>query len=247
MQSNWQTDFFRGVALELWRRVTSPEMTRAEVEFLERALLVAPNAQLLDVPCGSGRHAVEFANHGFMVTGVDQSEEFIEEARSGASGRTRWVLGDMCELPWVSEFDGAYCFGNSFGYLDRGGVSRFLSAVARALKPGGRFVVDTGMAAESILPGLLQKRWHRAGDIFMLSENQYHPAESRLDIDYTFIRNGSVETRPSSSYAFTVAEIRRMHAEAGLEPVDMFGSVAEEPYQLGSPRLILVSQKGHES
>jgi SAM-dependent methyltransferase len=241
MQSNWQKDFFRGLANEMWRRAMTPEMTRAETVFLERVLSAGAGSRILDVPCGTGRHAVELAKRGCRMTGLDQSEEFIADAPRDTA--IEWVLGDMCELPWVSEFDGVYCFGNSFGYLDRDGVRKFLSAVARALKPGGRFIVETGMAAESILPTLVRNRWFRLGDLFMLSENQYHPAESRLDIQYTFLRGGEVETRPSCSYVFTVAEIRRMHEEAGLQPVEMLSSVAGEPYQLGSPRLILVSQK----
>lgn len=52
----------------------------------------------------------------------------------------------MCDLRWTDEFDGGYCFGNSFGYLDHSGVRKFLAAVARALKPGARFVIDTGVA-----------------------------------------------------------------------------------------------------
>jgi SAM-dependent methyltransferase len=243
MQSNWQVDFFRGVALELWRRVMTPEQTRTEVEFLERVLRIAPEAQVLDVPCGNGRHALELANRGYSMTGVDLSEEFIAEVRSKSSSPPRWICGDMCELPWTSEFDAAYCFGNSFGYLDRANAGKFLARIARALKPRGRFAVETGMAAESILPGLLKTRWFKAGDIFMLSENQYHPAEGRLDIDYTFIQSGAVETRPTCSYVFTAAELCRMHAEAGLEPLDLLGSTAGEPFQLGSPRLILISEK----
>lgn len=243
MNPNWQVDFFRGVALELWRRVMTPEQTRTEVEFLERALRISPGAQLLDVPCGNGRHALEFASRGYSITGVDLSEEFIAEVRNRSSAPARWICGDMCELPWISEFNGAYCFGNSFGYLDRTSAGKFLAGIARALKPGGRFAVETGMAAESILPGLLKTRWFKAGDIFMLSENQYHPAEGRLDIDYTFIRGGEVETRPSSSYTFTVAEICRMHSEAGLETLNLLGSTAGEPFQLGSPRLILISER----
>jgi SAM-dependent methyltransferase len=243
MQSNWQVEFFRGKALELWRRVMSPEQTRTEVEFLERVLRVSPGAHLLDVPCGNGRHAVEFSARGYAVTGVDQSEEFIAEARSQSLARARWVIGDMRELSWVSEFDGAYCFGNSFGYLDRAEAGKFLHGIARALKPGGRFAVESGMAAESILPGLLKTRWFKAGDRFMLSQNQYHPAEGRLDIEYTFIQNGEVETRPSASYVFTAAEMCRMHAEAGLETVELLGSTAGEPFQLGSQRLILISEK----
>ncbi len=222
----------------------TPEQTRAEVDFLERVFQAEPGAHFLDVPCGNGRHALELAKRGYVMTGVDSSEEFIAETRSKpAVIPAQWILGDMCELTWVSEFDGAYCFGNSFGYLDLVKAREFLGGIARALKPGGRFVIETGMAAESILPGLGKGRWFKVGDIYMLSENRYHPAEARLDIDYTFIRDGEVDTRPSSSYIFTVAEICRMHGKAGLEVVELLGSIAGEAFQIGSQRLILISQK----
>ncbi|HEV2691029.1 MAG TPA: class I SAM-dependent methyltransferase [Bryobacteraceae bacterium] len=243
MQSNWQETFFRGDALEAWRRAVNPEMTRADVDFLERTLGAVSAAQLLDVPCGNDRHAIELAKRGYNMTGLDLSEEFIAEARAATPLSIRWVQADMRSLPWVSEFDGAYCFGNSFAYFNWEEARQFLAAVTRALKPGARFAVDTGMAAESILPSLLRTRWHRLGDMFMLSENRYDPTESRLDIDYTFIRDGRVETRPTSSYTYTTGELCRMHRDAGLEPVELFGSTDAEPYQLGSPRLILVSAK----
>jgi len=220
----------------------SPEQPRKEADFLERALRPVPNAQLLDVPCGNGRHALELATRGYSMTGVDSSEEFLADARA-ASPSIRWLLGDMCELPWRDAFDGVYCCGNSFGYLNAASAHTFLAAVAGALKPGGRFVMDTGMAAESILPSLGKGRWHRLGDMIVLSENQYHPAESRLDIDYTFIQNGKVETHPSSSYCFTTGELCRMHAVAGLELVEMFDWFVDQPYQLGSRGLVMVSQK----
>ncbi len=222
----------------------SPEQTCSEVDFLQRVLQASASPHLLDVPCGNGRHSIELARRGHRVTGVDLSEEFIEEARNtGAGLPAQWVCGDMLDLPWRCEFDGAFCFGNSFGYLDSDGARRFLKAVAGTLKPGSRFLVDTGMSAESILPGLLQKRWHKTGDIYVLSENQYHPREGRLDIQYTFIRGGQTETRPTSSYVLTVNEICRMHVEAGLEPVELLSSIGGDPYQLGSPRLIVVSEK----
>jgi len=239
MPAHWQKDFFRGVALEMWRRAMRPEQTLAEVDFLEKILEVRPGAQLLDVPCGNGRDGVELARRGYRMTGVDLSEEFIAEARAGAEGR--WVTGDMCELPWDAEFDGAYCFGNSFGYLDCDGARVFLRSVAKTLRPGARFAVETGMAAESILPALVRNRWFRLGDLIMLSENQYDAVASRLDIEYTFIHNGAVETRPSSSYVFTVAEMIRMYEEAGFKLAGMFGSAAGEAYQLGSQKLILLS------
>jgi hypothetical protein len=149
----------------------------------------------------------------------------------------------MRELSWQAEFDGVFCFGNSFGYLSPQNARGFFAAVSRALKPGCRFVLETGMAAESILVQLQKVRWYKIGEIYMLSENNYHPREARLDIQYTFIRDGKAETRPSSSYVLTVNEICRMQSEAGLEPAELFGSLDREPFQLGSPRLIVVSQK----
>jgi SAM-dependent methyltransferase len=243
MPSNWEKDFFSGVALDAWRLCFTPEQTRAEVDFLARVFHSSPDSHFLDVPCGNGRHAIEFANRGFRMTALDLSEEFLAEARRSTSLPIRWFLGDMRELAWDSEFDGAYCFGNSFAYLDADDARKFFSGVARGLKRGARLVVETGMAAESILPTRVAKRWYKLGDIYMLSENRYVPEESRLDIDYTFIRGGEAETRPTSSYVHTVAALRRMQSDAGLKPLELLDSIEGEPYQLNSPRLILIAEK----
>lgn len=214
------------------------------MEFLQKALHATESLHLLDVPCGNGRHSIRLAQTGCRVTGVDLAEEYIAEARQASRLLpAEWILGDMRQLTWHGEFDGAFCFGNSFGYLDPDEAGGFLQAVSRALKPGSRFVIETGMAAESILPNRQTTRWFRLGDLYMLSENQYHPREGRLDIEYTFLRDGKAEKRPSSSYVLTVNEICRMHVAAGLQPEDLLGSINGEPYQLGSPRLILVSVK----
>jgi SAM-dependent methyltransferase len=242
MDLDWQNTFFRGVSLDAWRHITTDEITRRETDFLERALGLSAGARVLDLACGNGRHSVSLAKRGYQVTGVDQSEEFIEEARRTMPDSIRWVHGDMRSLAWAREFDAAFCWGNSFGYLNRDEAASFLRDVGRSLKPGGRFVVDTGMVAESILPSLVRNRWYRLGDILMLSQNQYDPTESRLDIEYTFVRNGQTETRPTSSYVLTSGELRKMHEEAGLVPVEMFGSIESEKYQIGSARLILASR-----
>lgn len=239
----WYETFFRGVALDFWRQIVTPEWTAGEVNFLEKAL-EAPGGRLLDVPCGNGRHSIELARRGYRVTGVDLSEEFVTEARQAAAGlAAEFRLGDMRDLPWENEFDGAFCFGNSFGYLDHAGAAAFLAALARALKPGGRLVIENPMVAESILTHLEPNRWYRVGDMLMLSENRYDTAASRLDIDYTFIRDGVIETRPASSYVLSAAELRRMTAAAGFEVTAAYGSTGGEPYQLRSPEMLLVARR----
>jgi SAM-dependent methyltransferase len=138
LPSNWEKDFFRGVALDAWRLCFTPEQTRAEVDFLERVFASGLDSHLLDVPCGNGRHAVEFAGRGYRMTALDLSEEFVAEGRGSTGLPVRWVLGDMRELAWESEFDGAFCFGNSFAYLDADDACKFFWGIARSLKPGGR-------------------------------------------------------------------------------------------------------------
>src|SRR5437870_6765395 len=82
---NWFETFFHGVTLDLWRRAISPDQTTSEAEFLIDHLNCQSGAHVLDVPCGNGRLSFELAKRGFCVTGVDISEEFIEEAREVAA------------------------------------------------------------------------------------------------------------------------------------------------------------------
>jgi len=175
--TNWYEDFFHGVPLDLWRQAIPPEKTMAEADFLVKALRLDPGSHLLDVPCGNGRLAFELAKRGYRMTGVDISEEFIAEARSsvirlgkdqppataGGSDLVEFVLGDMRRIEGEAIYDGAYCFGNSFGFLEYAHMESFLNGVARPLQPGARFVIETGMAAESILPKFEAESSHQSG------------------------------------------------------------------------------------
>jgi len=246
MQSDWYRHFFHGIALDFWRQVVPPQQTLAEADFLEQTLAPAGPARLIDVPSGNGRHTLALAARGHRMIAVDLADEFIREvdAHARAAGLpVQCMLADMRELPGHSELDGAFCFGNSFGYLDHGGTQAFLAALARVLKPGARFVLDTGIAAESLLPALERRRWLRADDIHLLIDNRYDAGASRLDTEYTFIRGGTLETRTSCQHVYTVAEIGRLLDQAGLRVREHYGSVDRQPFVLGHPRLIVVAER----
>ena len=89
----------------------------------------------------------------------------------------------MRDLPWSARFDGAFCLGNSFGYLDDEGNAAFLRAVAAALKPGARFVLETPMVLENLLGHLEDRPWWQVGDLHLLIANTYDHTTTRLDID----------------------------------------------------------------
>jgi len=245
MDPDWQKEFFsHEVVLDLWRKAVGPELTRADADFLEKML--GAEARLLDVPCGNGRHSIELARRGCRMTGVDLSEGFIAEARENARAAgvaAEFVLGDMRRLDFSGEFDGVFCFGNSFGYFDHAGLTGFLDGVSRALEQNGRFVIDTGMAAESILPNLKDREWMQVDDILFAFENRYEARESCLETEATFVRDGKLETYKWWHCVYTVAEIIRMLEHAGLETLHTFGSIDQQAFQLGNQRLLLVARK----
>jgi ubiquinone/menaquinone biosynthesis C-methylase UbiE len=242
VKTEWYETFFEGVAMDFWAAVMQPAMTSQDADFLVRALNVPSGAKVLDIACGHGRHANELARRGYLVTGVDLSDDCLKRARSSATPGAEFVKGDMRDLQAPGRYAGAYCFGNSLPYLNHDQLGALLQRVAKLLEPGGRFVIEEGATAESLLPNLLQKRWLRAGDIVFMSENRYVPAASRLDIDYTFIKDGHSETRPSSSYVLTTGEICGLFEKAGFEVLELASGFAGEPYQLGSPRLLLTAR-----
>jgi len=244
--ANWWEDFFNGIALDFWRAVVNEPQTRREADFIVRQLAVGSGARLLDIPCGGGRLSLELATRGFQMTGLDISAEFIAEARQAAASRDleiTWHQSEMREIPAGSEFDGAFCFGNSFSYLDDQGNAEFVAAVGRSLKPGARFLIDTGATAESLLPSFQPRRWFEFGGITMLIDNRYDHTQGRLFTDFTFIRDGRTEKRPSSQRVYSYSQIGELLDRAGLKVVAAFSNESEEAYRLGSPRLLLVAEK----
>src|SRR5262249_43713435 len=153
---------------------------------------------------------------------------------------------DMRDLPWEDVFDAAYCFGNSFSYFDDAGNAAFLRAVARALKPGATFVLDSGLTAESIFPHLLTNTWAQLGPIWFLAQRQYDPTRGILRADYTFLREGTVETRSAFYRIYCLHELLALCDQAGFVEPSTFSSFDRQPFTLGSPRLLLVVKRGQK-
>jgi cyclopropane fatty-acyl-phospholipid synthase-like methyltransferase len=239
---NWFETFFEGLALDMWRGAVMPEQTAREAIFLADYLELRSGMSALDVPCGNGRHAIELARRGVRMTGVDISVGFLDEARRNVA-EIEWIQGDMRKLPWRCRFDAAYCWGNSFGYFDHDNCQRFLEAIASGLKPGGRFILESGAVSESLLPVLQPEQKLRIGDLDFHSRNIYDAAEGRMDITYTFTRGQQREVKPIHQWVHSAAEIRRMLWRSGLEPLEAFGDLEGARYALGSPRFIILARR----
>lgn len=245
MAKEWWENFFSGVFLDLWRAAISEERTRAEGDFLQQVLKLSPPGRVLDAPCGNGRLSLDLASRGYQLTGVDIAADFTEEARAEAVKRNLSVVfeqRDMRDLHWDGEFDGVFSMGNSFGYFDDEGNIAFLKAVARTLKPGGRFALDA-MCAETILPRFEERTWAPVGDILFIEENHYDHVEGRYVTDYSLVRDGRVEKKTSSHRIYSFRELCRLLNEAGFENCQSYGSLNREPFRFGSAALLFVATR----
>lgn len=219
-KTDWWEDFFEGASVDLWLQAISPEHNEREAASLARLLDVPDGAELLDVPCGGGRLSRALARRGHHVTGVDWSSAFLDHARAADDaepGRVTWERRDMRDLPWRDRFDGAFCVGNSFGYLDDDGNAAFLRAVAAALKPGARFVLETPMVLENLLGHIDDRPWWKVGEMYLLVANTYDHAATRLDIEYTFVADGRVDVRRGSHRAYSYRELAALIDAAGFD------------------------------
>jgi SAM-dependent methyltransferase len=247
IRSTWYDDFFTELPNAFWRAAVPPDVTAAEIDFLVRSTGLRPGHRVLDVCCGSGRHALALARRGCRVIGVDVSVEAIAHARRSAEDERLAVdlrVSDVRALPAGVRVDVAICMGNAFGYLDHAGTEAFLAELAGLVVPGGALVLDYGFVAESLLPGLtLEEEPMTIGGVEATSVNTYDPAESRWLTDFTFRRGDEVHHGTSVQHVYTAAEVTRLVIAAGFTGVERYGDADGSPYQLGSPRLLLVARR----
>jgi SAM-dependent methyltransferase len=243
-QNEWWQEFFPAWA-EVQRQAKSEEETRVEADCIENLLQLPLQATVLDVPCGDGRLALQLAALGCRVTGVDITLPLLEDARRKAAERrleVTWEQRDMRDLPWRDAFDGAFCFWGSFGYFDEQGNADFLKAVARTLKPGARFLLETHVL-ETLLPRFQERTWEQFGETILLHARRFDHGRSRVNEAWTFVKGGQSVERQSSIRIYTYHELCGLLAEAGFTECEGYDGASETPFRLGARRLVLVATR----
>ena len=245
--SNWYDGWFEGEWLDEMALHRPEEKTQAEVDFVIERLELAPGARLLDLACGHGRHAQELARRGFRVTGVDSSPRSLELARAAAGGLdVEYVLGDMREIEYDGEFDAVVNLFTAFGYFEEEDENQeVLNRVARALRPGGSFLIDAvngfGLATK-----YQPRLWNEleSGNGYFLHEAEFDFHRGRSDVRWTFIKaDGSRSELVHSLRVYTPHELVRMLDAAGLRTVGAWGDWGGGELSFDSWRLIVRADK----
>lgn len=122
--------------------------TIGECDFIEGELAYDKSLNILDVGCGTGRHAIELAKRGYKVEGIDLSENLLQKAREKAKAvgvEVEFSRHDARKLPFDNQFDVAImiCEG-AFPLMETDEMNfEILKGVARALKPKSKFIFTT--------------------------------------------------------------------------------------------------------
>ena len=193
MSRDWTKSFFRS---EVFTPGDPDALAAAPAEAAAawKLLGVKKGMKVLDVACGTGRHALEFARKGAYVVGVDKTEEYLEVARRAAKGRKNcaFARGDMRRLPFLGEFDAAVNLWTSFGYFEKPSDDlAVLKGISRSLKPGGRFLIELVDHAW-IRSRTSHRHWSRRGDGSYLLQEAFliGGADPRVINEWTILRRG---------------------------------------------------------
>ena len=244
MKDEWFSDWFN---TSYYHTLYQNRNTAEASAFIHRLLayLSPPGeARILDLACGSGRHAIELASKGYDVTGIDLSPESIRLAAQSESENLHFYVHDMRDIFRTRYFDYVFNFFTSFGYFDRPAENeQAMRAISSGLVNGGILVIDylnVVRAIEQLVPhstaeydGIQFIMEREADDRFIYKHIQV--IDSHRNETYQFMERVAV---------LDYQRFDRLLTDAGLTLLTTFGNYALEPFDVEtSERLILVAQR----
>ena len=243
----WFEDFFNDDYL-LTLPYETPEATASEAKFIEQQLDLPKESRLLDVGCGYGRHAVELAKRDYKLVGLDNSLPMLLKAAEMGEQHgveVNFMHGDMKEMTFEKEFDGVYCFNTSFGYFDDDTNRKVLRQVFKALKAGGRFLLEV-VNRDFLFTDLPLRVWWEGDGCLVMEEVEFNYFTSRVESNRSVIFNDGRQVENKLSIrVYSLHELGKLLHGEGFIVREVTGNLATAGRFFGpeSPHLIIKSEK----
>ena len=232
-------EWFEKFDEKLWLK--PDDIGEDEAQFIKRVLHLRKGQSVLDAPCGAGRIAVHLAKAGCVVTGVDLKENFIRKARRRfrkESLNGKFCTLDLRKIDFKNEFHAVFNWFGSFGYFSEEENFDVLARYAKALRPGGRVLIDQPNRANLLRH--FQGKFEQ-GDVTI--HNYWDSQRQRIDGAWVVKSGGKKHKNPMLIRLYTPGQFRKLFDRVGLEIEALYGNWSGEPYRRGSKRLVIVGKK----
>jgi len=214
--------------------------------------------RVLDIGCGTGEHAINMAQHGYDVTGIDISQDMIklaEEKAKRVGGSVDLRCTDIHGLNVDREFQAAYCLGYTFLYMiTHSKAMSFLTAVNKALLPQGVFLVDF-IDGWALIEGLRQDKFvyqHEGTTIFHFEQASLDKRRRVKHHDFYYLidqHDGNVKAIFAEEDVRVLFddEVHMLLSSCGFENIKSFGGYASDTDALDTSNIIVVAGQKEES
>ncbi|HEX6711873.1 MAG TPA: class I SAM-dependent methyltransferase [Thermoleophilaceae bacterium] len=184
----------------------------------EVARLFAGRRTIVDVGCGTGRHAASLAERGFSVLGIDASAEMLEVAQARGSNAT-FEVGDLFSWRPRSPVDGVLCRGVLNDFLQEKDRQRALDSLFSMLRVGGLLVLSLREIEKT------RVRYGREPVVTRSEEGVFFRAEARFLGDTVVIEETISSEDARADYRFemkpwSLTEVDERTAAAGFTRVE---------------------------
>lgn len=231
------------------RRLSLPERTLFEVDGVVGLLGLTKRCRVLDIPCGYGRHSIELARRGHIVTGADLNAVHIARAMGDTESHgvsVKFERQNMLALAYREEFDAVINMFYSFGFFETDDEN--LSVLRRfyeALLPGGKFLMHTDVNVPRIRTGGYKTHEVRnlVGGGRLWIDERFDETTRRIEGQW-MIENGSMKSsRTYSVRVYEVPEFVQMCLDVGFVSCSAMGDWNGTPYSSDAEEIIFVAQK----
>jgi SAM-dependent methyltransferase len=223
------------------------ELARADLDGALKLLGVAPGAKILDLCCGIGRHSLELARRGFVVTGVDRTRSYLERARQAAAAETlavEFIESDMRAFVRLGAFDGAINLFTSFGYFDDPGEDlKVAHNLCESLRSGAGAIIDV-LGKEVLARIFTERTWETLPNGWLLlQERKLRSGWDWIDSHHILIAPNDRREYSFGHRLYSGAELAALLRQAGFSEVTLHGSLTGTPYDNHAQRLIALARK----
>lgn len=243
----WWEELFNDDFIRTMAKVTDGQIN-GEVNFIEESLGCEAGAMILDLACGTGRHAVELAARGYQVVGFDLSLAMLARASDEAQDRKQkinFVQGDMREMTFEETFDGVYAWNTSFGYFDEEKNAAVVARVHKALKKGGQFLLDV-VNRDYIVRQAPSLAWFEGDGCICMDEMTIDFITSRMKVKRTLMMDdGRTKEIEYSIRVYALHELGKMLHDNGFRVAEVSGRTGTPGVFFGceSPRTLILAEK----